>query len=260
MKFQKIRLGYIIFLSCFLMGFNWGDILARNTKKGNELFDAGQYDEALQAFTEADVNSNAADPRLPKLYKNMGNTLIKQEKYDQAIAMYQKAFEASDNVAFKADVQYNAGNAWLKQRQYQQALEAYKQALELNPTHLEAQQNKELVEKLIVQPPPQQQQQQQQQNNQENKEQQQSQQGQNQQEENKSEEEQQKPEEQQQEEQQNQQQAEEQQAAEAQEQPEDKEQELSEEEALRILDALREKEQLQQQQVQIPPGPVEKDW
>ncbi len=264
MRTQKKILCAVIFLSWSLMGFTWGDILARNTKKGNDLFDAGQYDEALQAFTEADVNSKAGDPRLPKLYKNMGNTLIKQEKYDQAVSMYQKAFEASDNTSFKADVQYNAGNAWFKQKQYQQALEAYKQALELNPKHRRAQQNKELVEKLIVQPSPQQQQQQQPQNqdkqNEEQQQNQQQQQAQNQQDENKPDEEQQSQENQQQEEQQNQQQAQEQQAATAQEEPEDKEQELSEEEALRILDALKEKEQLQQQPVQLPPRAVEKDW
>ena len=154
----------IISLSWCLMGFTWGDILARNTTKGNALFETGQYDEALQAFTEADVNSNTGDPRLPKLYKNMGNTFSKQGKYDQAVAMYQKALETSENPDFKADIQYNTGNVWLKQRQYQQALEAYKHALELNPNHSQAQQNKELVEKLIVQPPPQQQQQQQDQN------------------------------------------------------------------------------------------------
>jgi len=113
--------------------------------KGNTLFDAGKYDEALQAYTEADVNSNAGDPRLPKLYNNMGNTLYHQGKYDQAAAMYQKALEASQDSRFKADVQYNAGNVWLKQHDYPKALEAYKKALELNPKHAQAKQNKEMV-------------------------------------------------------------------------------------------------------------------
>ena len=250
MKIQEIIFCGLILFSWCLMGFNWGDILARNTKKGNELFNEGQYDKALQAFTAADVNSKANDPRLPKLYMNMGNTLAKQGKYDQAVAMYQQAFEASDDANFRADAQYNAGNAWLKQGQYQQALKAYQQALELNPKHLQAQQNKELVEKLIVQPPPQQQQQSQ--NDKNDKE---------QQEQNKPEEQQSPQENQQQNKRQNQeqnkQQNQEKQAAETQE---TKEQQLSKEEALRILDALKEKEKLQQQRLQIPSRPVEKDW
>jgi len=248
-KTRKIICGCIILFSWCLMGFNWGDILARNTKKGNELFDSGQYDEALQAYTDADVDSNAGDPRLPKLYNNMGNTLYQQGKYDQAAAMYQKALEASENSRFKADVRYNAGNAWLKQGDYQKALEAYKQALELNPKHLQAKRNKEIVEKLIVEPPPQQQQQQNQdQKNEENKEEQQDQQQQQSQDQ----------EQNQQDEEQAQEQ--EQQAAEKPENPEDKEKQLSKEEALRILDALKEKEKLRQQKVQLPPRPVEKDW
>lgn len=262
MKIQRILLYAIISFSWCLLGWNWGDILARKTKKGNELFATGQYEEALKEFTEADVNSQAGDSRLPQLYKNMGNTLTQQGRHEQAIAMYQKALEVSNNASFKADVQYNTANTWLQQRQYQQALEAYQQALELDPKHLQAQQNKELVEKLIVEPPQQQQQQNQKdQNNQEQQDQQQ-QQSQNQQEEQKPEDEQQdqqESEEQQQREEQPQQ-SQEQQASEAQESPEDKEQQLSKEEALRILDALEEKEELQQNRIQLPPRPVEKDW
>ena len=259
MKTRTVCL-YLVLCSWCVMGFTWGDALSRNTKKGNELFEAGKYEDALQAFTEADVNSKSGDPRLPKLYKNMGNTYAGLGKYDQAAAMYQKALEASDSSAFKADVQYNAGNAWFKQQQYQQALESYQQALELNPKHEQAQKNKELVEKLVVR---QQQQQQQNQQDQKNQQQQQDQQqSQNQQNEKNSEDEQeqQQNQEKEQQEQQQEQQAQEQQTAEAKESPEDKEQQLSEEEALRILDALKEKEQLQQQQVQSAPRPVEKDW
>jgi len=251
----------ILFCSWCLMGFTWGDMLSRKTQKGNELFEAGRYEDALQAFTEADVHSTSSDPRLPKLYKNMGNTYAKLGKYEQAAAMYQKALEASGNAAFQADVQYNAGNAWFKQHQYQQALESYKQALELNPKHKQSQKNKELVEKLIVQ------QQQQQQKNQQNKQDQQQQNQQNQQNQQDKKDQQQKQDQQKQQEQKEQQQEQkqpqdqkQQTADQAEKSPEDKQQQLSKEEALRILDALKEKEQLPQQQVQAPPRPVEKDW
>ena len=145
MKSRHILLSLAICFSWCLMGFSWGDILARNTKKGNELFEARQYDEALQAYTEADVNSKTGDPRLPKLYNNMGNTLYQQGRYDQAVAMYQKALGVSHDNRFKADVQYNAGNVWFKQGDYQKALESYKQALKLNPSLNDAVRGKERV-------------------------------------------------------------------------------------------------------------------
>ncbi len=247
-------------LCLFLMGVNWGDTLSRKNQQGLDLFEAGRYEEALEAFTEADVTSETNDPRLPRLYNNMGNTLAKQRKYEQAAAMYQKALEAADDPNFQADVQYNTGNAWLKQQQYQQALEAYKQALKLNPQHPQALQNKELVEKLLLQPPQQKQQQQQQKQDKEQQDRQQQQQGKNQQQHEHPDEEQQEQQEQQQQQEQKKQQEQQEQAAEAQEQPEKPEQDVSKEEALRILDALEEKEHLQQRQIQAPPRPVEKDW
>ena len=249
----------LLWCSWCLVGFTWGDPLARNVKKGNQLFRAGQYEQALQAFTEADVNSHAGDQRLPQLYKNIGNTLTKLGKFTEAAAMYKKADDASQNAAFKADARYNSGNAWMKQQQYQQAVEAYKQALDLNPNHREARQNKELAEKLLVQ---QQEQHKQQQNNQNNeqqkKEQQQQQSSQNQQHQPQNNQQQQdKPKEEQDKQQQK---PEEQQTAQAQESPKGEERQLPKEEALRILDALKEKEQSQQQQHQVAPRPVEKDW
>lgn len=246
----------LLWCSWCLVGFTWGDSLARNVKKGNQFFRAGQYEQALQAFTEADVNSQAGDQRLPQLYKNIGNTLTKLGKFTEAAAMYNKADDASQNAAFKADARYNSGNAWMKQQQYQQAIEAYKQALNLNPNHREARQNKELAEKLLVQ---QQEQQKQQQNNQNNeqqkKEQQQQQSSQNQQNQPQN-----KPQQEQDKQQQTPEDQQEQQTAQAQESPKGEERQLPKEEALRILDALKEKEQSQQQQHQVAPRPVEKDW
>jgi len=275
MKSQRIFLSGVIACAWLLMGFTWGDPLARQTQKGLALFDAGKYAEALQAFTEADVHSTPGDPRLPDVYANMGNTLMKQGKPDEAAAMYQKAFEATTDPKLKADEQYNLGNAWLTKQQYQQALDAYKQALELQPQHEQAQQNKALVEKLFA---AQQQQQQQdkekkdEQKDQEKQDQQQQKSGENGNDQQQGKEpeqpqeqasEQEKPEQQPTPAQPSAQQTpstEEQQAAAAEQTPADKEQQLSKEEALRILDALQEKEQLQQQQRQVAPRPVEKDW
>jgi Ca-activated chloride channel homolog len=247
---QRIGWYCVTLFSLLAMGFTWGDLLARNAKKGNDLFRQGQYDQAMQAYTEADVNSTANDPRLPQLYQNMGNTLTQQGQYEQAIAMYQKALAAEQNAEAKADLQYNTGNAYLKQRNYQKAVEAYRQALELNPQHAPAQQNKAMAEKLIVQPPPQQQQQQQEQEKKDDKEQQQ----QRQQSQAESPQATPTPSDQ------NQQQQQQTPSGQEQNQPESKEDQLSKEEALRILDALKEKEKLLKENMQLPPRPVEKDW
>lgn len=243
----------LLLLSVCGFGFTWGDALARQMRKGNEAFEAGNYAEALQAYTEADVKSQANDQRLPQLYNNMGTTLYQQGQYDQAVAMYEKALEASQNSAFKADVLFNAGNSRFQQGDYQKALEAYERALKENPQHRQALQNKEIVAQLIEQ------QQQQQQQNQNQEQNQQDGQPQDQQPQNDGQPTPQptptaNPDAPQPQNQQSQE------AQPAEEDAEDPEQDLSKEEALRILDALMEKEQLQQEQRQVPPRPVEKDW
>jgi Ca-activated chloride channel homolog len=249
----------IILASGLLMSFTWGDTLARKMQQGNDLFAAGKYAEALQAYTEADVNSVAGDPRLPNLYYNIGNTLTQQGQFDQAAAMYQKALEASKDSRFKADVEYNSGNALLKKRDYQKAIDAYKKALESNPKHAQARQNMEMATKLV------QQQQQQNQEQKQDKQQQQQQNQQNQQQDQQNQPQQSKPENQQTPQPKDQPQAQPTptqaaQAAQEQQTPADKEQQLSKEEALRVLDALDQKEKLKQQAEQVPPRPVEKDW
>jgi Ca-activated chloride channel family protein len=246
---------YIILSSAFVFGFTWGDTLARQMRKGNEAFEAGNYKDALKAYTEADVNSKTNDPRLPKLYNNMGTALSRQGQHEQAVAMYQKALEASQDAGFKADVLFNSGNSWFQQGDYQKAVEAYKQALEQNPRHLEALHNKQIVEQLIEQQQQQQQQQQENQNQQQQQENDQQQEGQSQ---DQQQQEQEQPTPQPEEQKPQEQQPEEAQPLKKDEKKE--EQELSEEEALRVLDALMEKEQLQQEQRQVPPRPVEKDW
>lgn len=253
----------------FALGFTWGDPLARQMRKGNEAFEAGQYEEALQAYTEADVSSRAGDPRLPRLYNNMGAALAAQGLYDQAEAMYQKALEASQESGMKADALFNAGNSRLKQNNLQGALDAYTQSLKENPQHRQALYNKQVVEQLIEQQKQQQkqqqekEQQQQQQNQKQSNDQSQDGQPQDEQPQNDGQPtpqptpsatpaEQQKPPDPGEQEQQEAQAAEQ-----GDEQPE---QDLSEEEALRILDALMEKERLHQEQRRVPPRPVEKDW
>ncbi len=112
-KQNSLYIGLLL-LSAFGLGFKWGDTLARQMRKGNQAFETGNYEEALKAYTEADVNSQADDPRLPQLYNNMGTTFYQQGQYEQSAAMYQKALEASQNSDFKADVSFNSGNSRFK--------------------------------------------------------------------------------------------------------------------------------------------------
>lgn len=137
--------------------FGWQDLWQRKDQQGQKLLEQQQNQEAAETFENNQWKASAH-------YKN--------GDYDKAAEL----FGQEDS----AKAHYNRGNALAKQQQFDQAIEAYQQALQLDPSHQDAQANKELVEQLKQQQEQQQNQQGQGQNQDQNQ-QDQEQQGQNQQ-------------------------------------------------------------------------------
>jgi len=224
-------------------------------RKGNRFYADSSFTEAEVAYIRA-LDEN---PQLREAQFNLGNTAIRQEKFDEAIEQLSVLAETSEDKMEKAEIYHNIGNTHLAK--YQKALqdqqeaknaseeldksiEAYKNALRNNPMDDETRYNLAVAQKLKKEgPPPEEQQQQQQQ-------QQQDQQQQDQQEQNQEQQEQEQNQEQQQQEQQQQQQA----------------QEISKEDAEKILNAMMQEEkelqeeQKEKQKAKARSRKVEKDW
>ena len=100
-------------------------------RKGNKL-----YQE--RKFKEAEIDYRKAIEKKPLSAKgayNLGNSLYRQENYEEAIRSYSDAghmMKESDTQNRAASV-YNLGNALLKGDKLEESIEAYKQALRLNP-------------------------------------------------------------------------------------------------------------------------------
>jgi Ca-activated chloride channel homolog len=109
-------------------------------KKGNRLFADGKFEEAEKAYLNAEVKS----PGRPEVLYNLGNALIKQQKYDQALQSLQKSTEKGDK-GLQEYGWYNSGNAYFESGQYEEAVKAYTRALRLNPTDVDAKHNLELA-------------------------------------------------------------------------------------------------------------------
>jgi len=223
-----------------------GIIFAQSTRKkvieGNKFFHQEKYDEANNKYRDALIDS----PETPTINFNIGNTLYKKKKFEEALNDYEKSL-GFDDILNQSKSYYNMGNALYRMEKLPESILAYTQALKLNPNDEDAKYNLEFVraklkEQAQNQPQNNQQQQQQQQQDQQ-------QQGENQ-EQNK--------EEQQQEQQQEEQSEQEEQQAE-QQQPG----EMSKEEAERILNALKEDEKdIQKEKKPAKSGKVRviKDW
>jgi Ca-activated chloride channel homolog len=128
--------------------------VASKNKAGNRLFEQGKYQDAEKAYLEA----QASTPGRPELSYNLGNSLIKQKKYDQALQALRQAVGKGDQ-ALQAKGWYNAGNTLFDMGSFKDSAQAYVQALRLNPADLDAKHNLELALKRLEEQKQQQQQQ-----------------------------------------------------------------------------------------------------
>lgn len=100
-------------------------------RKGNHLYEDGK-------FKDAEISYRKAIDKKPESVKgtyNLGNSLYKQESYDEAAKSYEGTImkiKPDDKLQLSA-AYHNLGNTRLKSEKYQEAIDAYKQSLRMNP-------------------------------------------------------------------------------------------------------------------------------
>ncbi len=134
--------------SCFLLllatdtgaGDAAAATVAAKNKQGNQLFYQGKYQDAEKAYLDAQLEA----PGRPELLYNLGNTLIKRKKYDEAAQSLRQAVSKGDK-GLQESGWYNLGNVLFESAKYGEAAQAYIQALHLNPADKDAKHNLELA-------------------------------------------------------------------------------------------------------------------
>ena len=239
---------YLLFIlgACLAIGASAQRTDRDFIRRGNRLYADSLFVKAEVEYRRAlDVNPQSVEAMF-----NLGNSLLKQQKAEEAMKMYQAAAvqipanekhiatSEADKLRL-AQVYHNAGVILQSSKQLDACIEAYKKSLRNNPLDHETRYNLTLAMK--------QRQQQQQQQNQDQQQ----------------EEQQQEQEEQEEKQQQNQEQDQEQQE---QQQPQpQQEQEMSQENAEQLLNAIMQDEKDIQEKVQkamqeVQPRRFEKDW
>lgn len=129
----RFRKGLLLWGVLCLMPFprdsqalDWQSLWQNPDQRARQAFDQQQYQQAADQFENPDWRAAA------------------QYKAGQ----YQEAAETLKD-AQTADGHYNRGNALAQAGRLQEALQAYSQALQLEPSHQDAQFNKDLVEKKL---------------------------------------------------------------------------------------------------------------
>lgn len=206
-------------------------------RKGNRLYKDSVYVDAEVNYRKAlEVN-----PQSTVSMFNLGNTLLQQNKVQEAMEQYVAASRVEKDKDNLAQIFHNMGVIFQSQKDYAKAVEAYKESLRNNPKDDETRYNLALAQKMLKD----------QQQNQQNQDQQQSQNQEQKQEEQKKD-------------QQNQDQNQDQQQQPPQNQQQDKNQ-MSKENAEQLLNSVMQDEKdvqdkVKKQQQVIQGGRLEKDW
>lgn len=141
------------------LSIGWLDPNAK-AREGVRLYEEGKFAEAAQAWNEALVDT----PESPALHYDLGSAFYRQQKWDEALASYEKVPAApGDDPKRTARTWYNVGNTRVRQgeaaeqekpqealQQWGEALVAYRRALTADPSLADAKYNLELVARKVA--------------------------------------------------------------------------------------------------------------
>tara|TARA_B110000977_G_C11026963_1_gene473595 strand:- start:497 stop:1402 length:906 start_codon:yes stop_codon:yes gene_type:complete len=136
------------------------------TRNGNTQYEIGN-------FVEAEINYKKAleqNPALVEAQFNLGDALVKQERYEEALASFDAVSTTTEDAALKASAFHNKGNVQLKQQDLEGAIASYEEALRANPKDHQTRYNYAYAKKQLKQQQQQEQEQEQEQDQDQNEE------------------------------------------------------------------------------------------
>ncbi len=117
----------------------------RHIREGNRLYHKEQFDESELSYRRA----LEKDEESPGARFNLGNSLYKQERYDEALRYFGELAGEIDDPVNRSRVYHNIGNSMLMSNQIEQSIEAYKEALRNNPQDQETRYNLAFAQHLL---------------------------------------------------------------------------------------------------------------
>jgi SpoVK/Ycf46/Vps4 family AAA+-type ATPase len=112
-------------------------------RKGNERYEKGDFDKAIEYYSKAIDESRENNPNLHKYFYNRGLACACLERYQQALSDVQKVLELKPDFA---EAYYILGLCYEYMQMLDQAIEQYKKALDRNPDFKDAKNRLELAE------------------------------------------------------------------------------------------------------------------
>src|SRR5690554_2908806 len=118
---------------------------------------AQKKDNGEKNYSQAEANyriEKSKSENKSRASYNLGNTIYKQESYEESKYSYIEAIENSQDKAEKHRAYHNLGNALMQGKNYQAAVDAYKNALRNNPYDEETRYNFAVAKEMLDKNPP----------------------------------------------------------------------------------------------------------
>jgi Ca-activated chloride channel family protein len=134
----------ILFILSFLLSFN---AFAQNKKSflrdGNELYADSSYNEAEMQYRK----SLEKDQDYFNASFNLADAVYKQERYEESSALFDALKDNAPTETDLAKVYHNLGNSLVKEQKLEEAIEAYKSSLRINPKDKDTRHNLAITHK-----------------------------------------------------------------------------------------------------------------
>lgn len=116
-------------------------------RDGNRLYESGKYADAEVNYRKS-LEKNKETLHGPF---NLGDALYKQDRFDEAAEQYRNAAAKTTDPTVKAEALHNLGNTMLKAQKYPESIASYKEALKLNPKDADTKYNMEYAKAMLKQ-------------------------------------------------------------------------------------------------------------
>ena len=132
-----------------------GSAAYEDVRRGNEAYEEEAFEDALAAYQQAAGDPSESEAPPPIDY-NIGNTLHRLERYEEATVATTAALNTTDDPALLARASYAVGNHAFRRGDLEAARQAYIAVLLRDPGDVDAKHNLELVLRLLAggEPPP----------------------------------------------------------------------------------------------------------
>ena len=115
---------------------------------GNDFYKKGDYHQAGQVYNKI-LQKKANDQRAKF---NLGDSLYKEGKYKESQIVFEDLVGKAEDKGLRQASYYNLGNSFFKQEDYKSAIGAYEEALKIDPKDKDAQFNLTLAKKMLEMP------------------------------------------------------------------------------------------------------------